>query len=202
MSPSSRVGPEPVHIPVTGHNIYVELAVTGTHDAMLHGFRAEVTERAPLDVDGVSITPYKMPDMILSQDLVEPNRRAVENFRPLEKPHDEVLLDVAPPLVRPALDEDSAEVRPPFPLPLVLHPCDGIRLVFAPVTEDRRHIRWRLSAVVECGGNVGSPSWELQVTAETTYKSFHPGGEEPGFVPVHGLAPQHWDVKYALGTGA
>jgi hypothetical protein len=159
--------------------------------------RAEVTARSAVTFDGVSMVAQPGPALVLSDDLGAARRRSLENYQPMETPHLEILLDAEPPVVRPALDPAGRAVRPLPGFPLPLDPGAHLRLVLAPITDDRRQVEWRLLADVECDGTLQSPAWDLMVTAETTFRTFHPGGREPEFTPVHQLAP-HWKVTYPV----
>ncbi|MET8678700.1 hypothetical protein ABZW18_14255 [Streptomyces sp. NPDC004647] len=191
LAPSTTVGPEPLLIPVTGHNVYLDLAAHGAVDAVLHGLRAEVVRRGPLKPDGVNLLPQPGPGISYSEDLAEARRRGLERYRPMEIPDAEVFLDETPPLVRAALDKHGEPVRPVFRLPLRVAAGTTVRIVLAPLTDERGLIDWRLTADVVCGSHRASPDWDLRVTAETTMRTFHPDGREPEATPVHVLAP-HW----------
>ncbi|MDX2541996.1 hypothetical protein ACOT81_34610 [Streptomyces sp. WI04-05B] len=193
LDPSTTIGPDPVHIPLTGHNVYLDLAATGDHDLVLLGLRAEVTGRAPMKPSGVSLVPQPGPALSYAEDLSEARRRALANYQPMQVPDAEVFLDETPPLVRPALDGQGIPVVPDFGLPLRIPAGTAWRIVLAPHTEDRGRVEWRLFADVTCGDFRGAVDWELKVTAETTMRAFRPGGTAPEFTPVHVIAP-HWRV--------
>lgn len=196
LDPSTTVGPEPLHIPLTGYNVYVDLVASGDPDLVLHALRAEVTGRRPMKPSGVSIAPQPGQQGIsFAEDLSEARRRALENYQPMQVPDVEVFLDETPPLVRPALDAKGIPVVPDFGLPLRIAAGSAWRIVLAPHTADRGRVDWRLLADVTCGDQRATMSWDLMVTAETTMRTFHPGGTEPDFTPVHVLAP-HWRVAW------
>jgi hypothetical protein len=97
------------------------------------------------------------------------------------------------------LDADGLQFHTGCPeFPLLLQAETHLRLVLAPITDDRRHVHWRLLADIECEGTRNSVSWDAQVTAETGFKVAHPGGGSPEFVPVHVIA-RHWNLKYPFG---
>lgn len=191
LAPSSDIGPEPLHIPVTGYNLFLELAATGQEDVLLHALRAEVLRRSPLGPAGVAMVPQPGPAISFADDLAEARRRGLENYRPLEVPHVEVFLDETPPLVRQALRAGGEPARPEFALPLRVAAGTTERIVLAPITDDRGRVDWRLTADVSCGTFRTAGEWALLATAETTMRTFHPGGTEPDVTPVHELAP-HW----------
>ncbi|GAA3936480.1 hypothetical protein [Actinoplanes auranticolor] len=103
-SPSSETGPAPVHIPVTGHNVFLDLTAGPDSDITLDRLRAQVTRRESVTTDGVSPALPRQPDLVLSADLQEPARWAAAAFEPLEIPHYEVVLDADPAVVRTARD--------------------------------------------------------------------------------------------------
>jgi hypothetical protein len=193
--PSTTIGPQPVRIPVTGHNLNLEIAVVNANYAILHGLRAEVTERAPLEYDGVATVPQPGPAGSAADDLAEARRRGLEKYRPLQVPHLEILLDTEPPTIRPALNADGTPARECPPFPLLLQKGTHLKLILAPLTDDRRHVFWRLLIDVEWEGNLKATSRDLHITAETTYRIFYPDGREPESVPAHELAP-HWHTAF------
>ncbi|MFF3377882.1 hypothetical protein ACFYXF_33655 [Streptomyces sp. NPDC002680] len=201
LDPSTTVGPEPLHIPLTGHNVYVDLVASGDQVLVLRDLRAEVTGRSPMKPNGVSLVPQPGPGISFAEDLAEARRRGLENYQPMQVPDAEVFLDLTPPLIRPALDAKGIPVVPDFGLPLRIAAGTGWRLVLAPHTEDRGLVDWRLLADVTCGDYRATIDWDLKVTAETTMRTFRPGGTEPDFTPVHVIAP-HWRVAWPpTGSG-
>ncbi|NLU71842.1 SseB family protein [Streptomyces sp. HNM0575] len=179
-----RVGHEPERIPVTGHNVYVDLAASGTAELVMEGLRAEVLARRPLEPGTVGPAPGPAS--------------APDRCEPVVTPDVEVFLDEDPPLVRRALDGDGAPAWPEFGLPLRLGPGRETRVVLAPHTGDRGLVDWRLIADVTCGGRRSSPQWDFQVTAETGRRSFRTdGGEEPA--PAHD-ATAHWKPAWPPGS--
>ncbi|MEW2119229.1 hypothetical protein AB0945_29380 [Streptomyces sp. NPDC005474] len=201
LDPSTTVGPEPLQIPLTGHNVYVDLAATGDDDLVLRGLRAEVLGRSPLKPNGVSVVPQPGPTISYAEDLSESHRRALANYQPMQVPDAEVFLDESPPLVRPALDGQGLPVVPDYRLPLRIAAGTAWRLVLAPHTRDRGLVEWRLIADFTCGDFRAAIDWDLKVTAETTMRTFRPGGSEPDFTPVHVIAP-HWRVAWPpTGSG-
>ncbi|MGW4940439.1 hypothetical protein ACWEOZ_02465 [Actinoplanes sp. NPDC004185] len=194
-SPSSEVGPAPVHIPVTGHNVLLDLTAGPDSDITLDRLRARRTGRESLTADGVSLALPRQPDLVLSADLEEPGRRAVAAFEPLEVPHYEVVLDADPPLVRPARD---AYGRPPRWVPdgPPLVPAGGsARVVLAALTGDPVLVRWRLLADVAQDGRTWTFAWDLSVTATSGMVHYEPGGDGPITTPVQELFPQHWTLR-------
>lgn len=201
LDPSTTVGPEPLYIPLTGYNVYVDLVASGDQDLVLHALRAEVTGRSPMKPNGVSLVPQPGPGISFAEDLSEARRRGLESYQPMQVPDAEVFLDETPPLVRPALDAKGIPVVPDFGLPLRNAAGSAWQIVLAPHTADRGRVDWRLLADVTCGDHRATMSWDLVVTAETTMRAFHPGGTGPEFTPVHVLAP-HWRVAWPpTGSG-
>lgn len=172
--PSDRHGSGPLRVPVTGHNVYLDLVADGSAELVLHGFRTEVLSRRPLEPDGVSLVPRTGPALVVGDDLAGAHRRGPEHYEPMLTPDVEVFLDRDPPLVRTALDAQGAPAWPDFRLPLRLGPGSEARVVLSPHTEDRGLVDWRLIADVSCGGRGSVASWHLQVTAETTFRSWAP----------------------------
>jgi len=203
LDPSTTIGPEPLNIPLTGYNVYVDLVASGDQDVVLHRLYAEVIRRRPMKPSGVSIAPRPGQQGIsYSEEQSEARRRALENYQPMRVPDAEVFLDETPPLVRPALDEKGIPVAPDFRLPLRTAAGSGLRIVLAPHTEDRGRVDWRLFADVTCGDYGATKRWDLMVTAATTMRTFHPGRTEPEFTPVHVIAP-HWRVAWPpTGSGS
>ncbi|WP_157876579.1 hypothetical protein, partial [Streptomyces graminilatus] len=195
LDPSTTVGPDPLHVPVTGYNVYLDLAATGDVDLVLWGLRAEVTGRRPMKPNGVSLVPRPGPGISFAEELTEARGRALENYQPMQVPDAELFLDETPPLVRPALDARGIPVVPDFRLPLRIVAGTAWRLVLAPHTQDRGLVDWRLFADFTCGDFRATIDWDLKVTAETTMRTYSLGGTEAGFTPVHVIAP-HWRVAW------
>jgi hypothetical protein len=179
MSPGMQTGPTAIQIPLTGHNVMFLLTATGSGDVTVREIGAEVTNRTSLIVDGVNIAHRTMP-LVLSPDLLESIQRSVEEFKPLEIPDFEILLDGDPALLRP-LGSDTLS------FPLIVPAGENVTIVFAPVTDDRNWVHWRLFAEIEYGGRTARPSWDLTVTAETCY------ADSGRLASVHELFPDHWD---------
>ncbi|MFF3166986.1 tetratricopeptide repeat protein [Streptomyces sp. NPDC003273] len=185
---------EAVHIPLTGHNLLLSLTATGQDQVVLRSLRAEVTDRLPLRADGISFARQAMPDLVMSADLLESAQRAVRAYRPLRSPDVVVLLDSAP---APELAEAGADPA----LPLTAAPGTSADLTCAPVTDDGRWVRWRLTARIECAGRVWRPWWDLTVTATTGLSRFSPDAA-PEPQPVHTLFPDHYDPRDPEGRQA
>ncbi|MGW8700806.1 tetratricopeptide repeat protein [Streptomyces eurythermus] len=184
-SPGLLDNPETVHIPLTGHNLLLTLTATGADEAVLRSLRAEVTDRLPLRADGVSLARPRMPDLVMSADLLESAQRAVRAYQRLRRPDVAVLLDASPAPVLAEAEADSA-------LPLTAAPGTSATLICAPVTDDGRWVRWRLTAEIVCAGRVWRPWWDLTVTATTGLARFSPDAA-PAPAPVHALYPDHYD---------
>lgn len=184
-SPGLLGHPQAVHIPLTGHNLLLTLTATGTDEVVLRSLRAEVTDRLPLRADGVSLARTRMPDLVMSADLLESVQRAVRAHRRLRGPDVAVLLDASP---APVLTEAGAGSA----LPLTAAPGTNATLTCAPVTDDGRWVRWRLTAEIVCAGRVWRPWWDLTVTATTGLTRFGPDAA-PTPAPVHALYPDHYD---------
>jgi Flp pilus assembly protein TadD len=159
--------------------------------------KAEVIDRAALAVDGISRAYRRLPDFALSADLVQSYERSADSFRPLEIPHFEIHLDCAPVVMRPAWDSNGGPVREVRPFPLTVPASEEIRLVFAPITDDQRWVRWRFLANIECDGLTASPTWQLTVTAETKMAIFRPHAK-PEWASVRQFYPDHWQVRYRM----
>ncbi|WP_406378579.1 tetratricopeptide repeat protein [Streptomyces sp. NBC_01618] len=193
-SPGLLGTPEAVHIPLTGHNLLLSLAATGEDEVVLRTLRAEVTGRLPLRVDGTSFARSRMPDMVLSADLLESAQRAARAYRRLRGPDVAVLLDPSP---APVLAELGANPV----LPLAAMPGESAALTCAPVTDDGRWVRWRLTAEIVCAGRVWRPWWDLTVTATTGLAAF---SGHAASVPQHVciLYPDHFDPGGPRGQRA
>ncbi|MGW4271050.1 hypothetical protein ACWEGQ_01450 [Streptomyces seoulensis] len=189
--PSSEVGPEPLDIPCSGHNVYVDLMADGTVPVVLHALRAEVVSREEFRPDGVVIDPPPGPSVSFAEDLADARRRSLENYQPMLVPDHEILLDETPPLVRTAVGDTGRPLYPSSALPLTVPVGEGRRVVVAPYTEDRRLLTWRLTAEVTYASNRAEPAWTLRTTAETTMQVFTPGGTGGRFSPAHDVS-DHW----------
>ncbi|MEV6549076.1 tetratricopeptide repeat protein [Streptomyces sp. NPDC051597] len=183
--PGSGTGSDAAFIPLTGHNLVLSLTADGPSEVTLVRLEARVTERASLVADGVSMAHSRVPDMVLSPDLLESIQRSVEAYEPLRRPDFEVLLDDGPAAVRP-VDQDAPA------LPLTVPRGGGVTLVLAPLTASGAWVHWRLDAEIVCDGRTYSPRWELTVTARTGISTYQPGGASTS-TPVHQLHPDHWD---------
>jgi TPR repeat protein len=177
---------EAVHIPVTGHNLLFTLTAAGPERVTVRRIVAEVTERTALVADGVSIMHRRVPDVVLSPDLLESVQRSAEAYRPLEEPEFGILLDEDPAVVRPVGDAARS-------FPLTVEAGRTETLVLAPVTGARQWTHWRLRAEIECDGRTATPSWELTVTATTGMSKYSPGGSGGLPITVRELFPDHWD---------
>lgn len=189
--PSSEVGPEPLDIPCSGCNVYVDLMANGTVPVVLAALRAEVVSREELRPDGVVLAPLPGPAISFAEDLADARRRGLENYRPMLMPDHEILLDEAPPVVRTAVGDTGHPIDPSSALPLTVPVGETRRVVVSPYTEDRRLLTWRLTAEVAYAGHHAEPAWTLRTTAETTMLVFHPDDPEGRFSPAH-EASDHW----------
>jgi hypothetical protein len=189
-NPSSEVGPEPVHIGVTGCSLLVELVACGMDTVVVEGVRAEIVSVDEVTFDGVAQTMSRMPDLNLAPpDADDMLRRSVRDYRPLAPPHLEVLLDQRPPLVRPA----RGSTQEPVAFPVSLGPEEGLSLFVAPVTGDSRVTSWNLIVDYRAGDRRGSSiEWPQSVTGDVGFRTFSPDGTAPEPTPVSVLAPDHW----------
>lgn len=190
--PSGEIGPEPVDYPVTGCSILVELAAPGVDTVVITSIGAEVTDVTEVEFDSVSVSQQRMPDLIGSDDLVEPTRRAVEGYRPLDPPHFEALLDHRPPIVERA----HGSAQQPMAMPLILRPGETAFFFVAPVTSDVRLTSWNLFLHWTLGQYSDIIRWPLTVTGDTGHKIFYPHehkASEPA--PIQTLAPDHWTPR-------
>ena len=185
-SPGSDVGPEPVHTPLTGHNLVVSVVADGGAAVVLHGFRAEVTARTALSASGMEIAHDRLPDLALSPDLVESIQGSVSGYRRLRVPDLEVAVDERPPAIRPAA---GAADRPRFPVQVAAGAA--LDLVLAPVTDDLNQVHWRLHVDLECAGVRSAPSCELTLTAQTGIRTYRPH-DTPLLSPVRDHFTDHW----------
>ncbi|MGP3947867.1 SseB family protein [Streptomyces sp. 7N604] len=185
-NPGSEVGPDPEITSVSGCSVSVELT-SRDRPVVLTGVRAEVTACRDVEFDGTQVTRSSQPDLILSDDLLAAARQDPGEYRPLDPPHFEALLDEQSPVVRPALG--SPQPTPEFPL--TLHPrCFGAFYV-APVTEDRRRVEWNLVIDFTLDGIHDTLSVPLSVTGATGLVAARPDGSDCP-TPVQDFAPDHW----------
>ncbi|MFJ5157443.1 hypothetical protein ACIQCF_39235 [Streptomyces sp. NPDC088353] len=189
--PSSEVGPEPLDIPCSGHNVYVDLMANGMVPVVLRALRAEVVSREEFRPDGVVVAPLPGPSISFAEDLADARRRGLENYQPMLMPDHEILLDETPPVVRTAVGNTGHPLNPSSALPLTVPVGETRRVVVAPHTEDRRLLTWRLTAEVTYAGSHAKPAWTLKTTAETTMRVFAPDDPEGRFSPAHD-ASDHW----------
>ncbi|MGW6978374.1 SEL1-like repeat protein [Streptomyces sp. NPDC054932] len=190
-SPGLLGTPEGVYVPLTGHNLLLSLTTTGQDEVVLRSLRAEVTDRLPLRVDGALIAWPRVPDLALSADLLESAQRAARAYRRLRSPDVAILLDPSP---APALAELDADPV----LPLTAAPGETANLTCAPVTDDGRWVRWRLTAEIVCAGRIWQPWWDLTVTANARLTRFT-AHAAPVPQPVHDVYPDHYDPRYPGG---
>jgi hypothetical protein len=193
----------PVHVPVTGHNLILDVAAERRGDIALRGLWAQVIGREPLRADGISMALRRKPDLDLTgPDHQESSRLAMQNFEELEIPQYEVVLDVMPALVRPAMDQFGRRVRAAPGLPLPIPSGGRVRLVLAVVTADPNLVRWRLLADITHAGQVWPVTWDLTVTARSGITTDGPGWERPQATPIHEMFPNHWALRYHSGLSA
>jgi hypothetical protein len=195
LNPSSEVGPVPLFIPASGHNLIFELIVNARSVVSLDEISAIVIARKPLCADGVSVQAQPGPSLVLSDDLAIAYQRSLARYSPLEIPHLEVLLDHEPPIVRPAIDTDGKNVRERVIFPIQVNGGGRVRLVLAPLTNNRELVDWELRVSVHCDGVQMTRVWDFKVTAETTFRSFVSDEQPPEFTPVQKLAA-NWYVKH------
>lgn len=199
-SPGSDVGPTPLHTPLTGHNLFLDLTAHASSGIMLQSLTAEAIGVGPLLADGTSFALPRSPDYVLGADLEVVTRRAVAAYEPLEIPQYEVLLlHGVPAQVRPARDAYGRLLRPMPVQPLQVPPGESGRVVLAVVTDEPDVQHWRLSAEITQGGRSWRLAWDLDVTARPVSRKFVPGGNGPVPVPVHEHAPQHWVPRWPIG---
>jgi hypothetical protein len=184
MSPTELVGPEALHVPLTGHNACLTVTATGAHAVTVRDISATVTARMPFAGPiALTMAVQRMPKLVLSADLLESILRSVAGYRPLSPPDVVILLDHAPADFR---TRGETGARPRFEV----RPGSSAGLVFAPVTATREIVHWRLSAVLECNGRTDIAYWDLALTAESATASHSPEGSHA--VAVHDLYPDHW----------
>lgn len=82
----SQPQPRSLIVLVTGCSILVELVAHGVDTVTITGLQAEVAGSSEVPFDGVQRTMSAMPDLIGSDDLAEPMRESVTNYRPLDPP--------------------------------------------------------------------------------------------------------------------
>ena len=187
VGPNEAVGPQAHRVPGTGHNLILTITAPPSERVTMRALSAVVVARTrfPRPVGMTMATP-RMPDLVLSADLLESLQRSVADYRPLAEPDIAILLDAERPELVP--------LRPAVPGPeSAFAPGTTTELVFAPVTAVRGWVRWRLSCEITCGGRTDMVHWDLSVTAETGMSTFHPDGREPEMIPVHQLYGDHWD---------
>lgn len=187
-NPSSEVGPEPVHIGVTGCSLLVELVACGMDTVVVDGIRAEIISVDEVTLDGVAKTMPRMPDLNLAPDADDMIRRSVRHYRPLDPPHLEVLLDQRPPAVRPA----RGSTQEPVVFPVSLPPEEALPLFVAPVTGDPRVTSWNLIVDYRVGERRGAIEWPQFVTGDVGFRTFSPGGTSAEPTSISVLAPDHW----------
>lgn len=182
MSPGSGVGPEPVHVPLTGHNLSFTVRANESQALIIRAVRAEVVGQAPLVPDSAFMAHARMPDAVISPDLIESFERSVDAYLPLPAPHFEVLLDGDPATVRAV--EDG------LGFPMTVPAGQAVDVMFAPVTGNPNHLVWRLVAEIEVDGVRTTLTCPLTVTAWTAMARYASGGTAPTSIvgPPHG----HW----------
>lgn len=198
INPSSQVGPEPLEIPVTGYSMVAEMVCRGDIDFRILGFRAEVIQQTPFQSDGTQVAMPPNPNGIsfLPPDEEEIVQRATEEFIPLEIPHFEILLDQHPPVIRPALKADGRPARPTPEFPFTLHPGEYRTFFLAPVTHSQDLMVWSMYAIWEFEGKRQESLYgTFQVTGDTGWRTFAPGGE-PSPTSVSQVAYDHWDIQH------
>jgi hypothetical protein len=189
---SSERGPEPVHVPVTGHVVVLDVRPPQSGPVRVTALGAQVVERRPLDTDGVSMALAKPPDLVYSADLQEAAERSARSFEPLPVPHFEVLLDEDPPIVRRTLLAPDTYAHPGVALPLEVAGPSITTIFLAPLTGAEDLVVWRLAVTLSAGGAPDvTRSWELQTTGRTGWRTFSPGGGEPADTPAHEIT-DHW----------
>jgi TPR repeat protein len=186
-SPSSTVGPEPVHTPVSGHNVVITISATGTAPVVVGDVSVRVRGSSPMSADGVLVAHERMPDYAVSPDLLESVERAVANYQPLQLPHLEANLDDRSPVAVPALDAAGTRARSDLTLPVTVPPGSRVELVVAPLTRAHGLTRWQLGLridtdVIDC---------ELTVTAADAIRTFRPGSERLADL-ITGRLVGHW----------
>ena len=173
--PSSETGPEPKKIPVSGFSVIVEFACLGKDDVTILGFRADVSQRTKMEPSGVML--HQSPE--------------------LEPPQLEILLDENPPVIRPALKADGQPARALAPFPFTLHAGEQAKYFLAPVTRNPDLAAWSLYVRWQVRGEQNETTCgSLQVTGNTGFKTFSPGGKEPEPTPANMVDPGHWVVQY------
>ncbi|MFJ9643212.1 tetratricopeptide repeat protein [Streptomyces sp. NPDC101206] len=184
-SPDLTGEPETVRIPLTGHNLLLELTSTGP-ELTLRALTAQTVRTTPFVRDGTASAQDRMPDLAYGADLVESFLRAVASYRPLRPPAYGFRLDAPGPVGPDPVGEGAR------PLPLAV-PAGGSRtLVCAPLTGSPDQVHWRLSAEIECAGRILHPRWDLRITANTGTAAYSPGGGTES-LHVRALHPDHWD---------
>ncbi|MGI5182769.1 hypothetical protein ACQEVZ_41585 [Dactylosporangium sp. CA-152071] len=198
-SPGSDVGPVAVHVPVTGHNLFLDVTAEGG-PVVLRSLTAEVVGRGPLVAEGTSFATPRTPDLVLDPRLAPVAGRSVQAYEELEIPqHEVLLLGGAAAQVRPARDAYGRRLRPGPVWPLEVPAGAACRIVLAVVTDEPDLLRWRLHAVATQGGRTWQLEWDLRISARPVMRKFVPGGSGPIPVPVHERFPQHWQPRWPVG---
>jgi hypothetical protein len=178
LAPGGETGPEGRWIPSTGHNLTLTVTAPEATPLTVRSWSATVLARAPFPGPAaLSVISRRMPDLVITPDLLESLQRSVAAYRPLATPDAAILLDDQP----PAVSTLGAAERPPLLIP----PAQTRGVVFAPVTEWPGWLRWRLTAEIDCAGHTDVVHWDLDVTA-----AGGPGGSRG---PVYERFPDHWD---------
>lgn len=125
--PSTTIGPVELDYLLTGHELGVLVAATGSDEVQVFGFRAELTTRRTFSEEPVV-------------GMVPRGR--------IQAPHFEVLLDANPPVIRRALTREGEPVRTGQDLPITVQPGSSVAIFLSPLTDDPRFTEWSLTAIV------------------------------------------------------
>jgi TPR repeat protein len=179
--PGPETGPTALHVPLTGHNVVLEIVADAGEEVVLERVRADhvTTSGTPSGGAGIAMRELVPP---FSADFVEPVLRAVSAYEPLAAPDFEI-------------DLATGEIREPagFDRPRTPRVAAGesARFVFAPITDVTALVRYTLVAQVAVGGRTAVFSWELVVTAATSMVVVDGPGPARS-APVHRFFPDHW----------
>lgn len=186
--PGALGNPEPVEVPISGHNLVLTLINRSDRTITVTALRAVYTSVTEYDFPAQLCAFPQAPDLSYDDGLTQATEHARDGFQHLQKPHLEVHFSGHRPLIAEALLPSGERAREPARLSVRAGQAEEI--VLSPVLSRRDCVGWRL--VIrwrEIGDDLYS-SWDLMATGFVGWTACSPNGEvRPRPLDRFG----HWD---------
>ncbi|MFJ8958857.1 hypothetical protein ACIRG5_05665 [Lentzea sp. NPDC102401] len=173
--PGALGNPDPVEVPISGHNLMLTLINRTDRAITVSAVRAVYRSVIEYDFPAQLCATPPNPTLVYGEELEQSAAHAAEGYRSLEKPHLEIHLDGHRPLIVEALLPDGERARDPAPLTVGAHRAE--RVVLSPVLRRRNCVGWRLVIRWHEDGDDLHSAWDLLATGSTGWSVTSADGE-------------------------